>query len=762
MKESVTQEIIENAIRTVTEMSPMPTDGKWLEKITVEAGPYIREWDIEQCYRWSEWPERESHFPGTTNTDIGIDAVGIGRSDGEHIAIQCKSRQLDAHGKGTPISKDETDKFAHASENPFWAERWIVTNGDNPLSNNAQQANSMSVRPIKMIDIAIDLQQQQVGFTHEECPHCQPNPDDESRIQTKSCMQDEAVSQSIRILKEHQQSESGGLSLGQARGRVILPCGTGKTRISLRIIEKLTPAGKLSIVLCPSIALVAQIRREYLQNAATDIRLLAVCSDMTAGYDPAKEGMINTAEDPTADNSNVSASEVKGKVTTNANEIADWIRQGEDSNSLNIIVGTYQSSHRVAEALQLADAEVKVLIADEAHRTAGLRRKQKAKNGQVSDEEKRIRDFTLCHDNDAFPATYRVYQTATPRIYNTKKSGQRQNDDWIVRSMDDETIFGVELYRKSYVEAVRNGWLSDYRIIALAINDPDAYAEANALAKETKSTGRRRLTSTNYLRGLAFALAMGGATQDKENGEIVIKSCIAFMNTVDKSKNMASDLQTKAVREWLEKWLHENRNDQRAANYTLEHLDATSNVTARENGKLRLADATEEKPHGIINVGIFGEGTDSPSLNAVAFLEPRKSPIDVIQAVGRAMRTSPGKEMGYIICPILIPPSNDPEQWLSTSDMGDGWQEWERYCLLSARMTRGSRMNWNICCICTSQNLPKYNVLSLPSSVEKGNASSTGSTTALRDRRKRLWKGCWTGNPSRQWSFTAFRWMPYL
>ena len=74
-------------------------------------------------------------------------------------------------------------------------------------------------------------------------------------------------------------------------------------------------------------------------------------------------------------------------------------------------------------------------------------------------------------------------------------------------------------------------------------------------------------------------------------------------------------------------------------------------------------------------MGIFGEGTDSPSLNAVAFLEARKSPIDVIQAVGRAMRIAPGKEIGYIICPILIPPNADPESWLSTSNMEEGWQE---------------------------------------------------------------------------------------
>ena len=100
------------------------------------------------------------------------------------------------------------------------------------------------------------------------------------------------------------------------------------------------------------------------------------------------------------------------------------------------------------------------------------------------------------------------------------------------------------------------------------------------------------------------------------------------MNTVDKSKNMAQDLQTDTVRKWLQDWLHDNREDQAAAQYTLEHLDATSNVTARENAKRRLAESTEPQPHGVINVGIFGEGTDSPSLNAVAFLEARKSPID--------------------------------------------------------------------------------------------------------------------------------------
>ena len=482
-------------------------------------------------------------------------------------------------------------------------------------------------------------------------------------------MQDEAVAASILRLKEHVQSESGGMPVGEARGKIILPCGTGKTRISLRIVEELTPTGELSIVLCPSIALVAQIRREYLQNANSVVRILAVCSDETAGYSPSKEGPHNTAERPWLDNSNVSADEVKGKVTTDSGEIAEWIEQGEDVAALSIIIGTYQSSYKVADALQAAGVRARVLVADEAHRTAGLRRTRRPADNE------RVRDFTLCHDRDAFPATYRVYQTATPRIYDTRKLTRDKPGDWMVRSMDDETVFGVELYRKSYVEAVDNGWLSDYRIIALGVNDEEAFKQAKTLALNTESKGKQALTSAHYLRGLALALAMGGATQGTADRNVLIKSCIAFMNTVDKSKNMAKDLQNDTVKEWVQSWLTQNADGRAMADYTLEHLDATSNVAARDNAKLKLAESSGAQPHGIINVGIFGEGTDSPSLSAVAFLEPRKSPIDVIQAVGRAMRTAPGKDMGYIICPILLPPNVDPESWLSISSQDEGWQE---------------------------------------------------------------------------------------
>ena len=677
--------ILDQALDTLAEMNPQGTDGKWLEELTVAVAPHLKDWDIAQAWGWADWPERENKFPGTRRRDIGIDAIAYRRSDGQPIAIQCKARQLDAAGHGDNIDKPEIDKFTTATDNPYWKERWVVTNGSNQFGDNAAAVLS-TVNPdrrVKLFNIHADiLDQRQAAAAAEPDSPSHPEPDSDPQDETpprqsKSAMQAEAVAESVRILQEHAAAtDDNGNPAGQARGKIILPCGAGKTRVSLRIVEELTPPGGLAIVLCPSIALVAQIRREYLQHSAQPLRPLAVCSDRTAGYDPKKESSRNTASDPTADNSNVSAAEVKGKVTTDPAEIGQWIQEGADQESISVIFGTYQSGHRIAAALKATGTTAQVLIADEAHRTAGLRRKRNSQNRPLSPEEERLRDFTLCHDQQEFPATYRVYQTATPRIYDGKRiRSEDQAGDWIVRSMDDETIFGVELYRKSYGEAVRNGWLADYRIIALGVNDPDAYAAANALAEKTESKGKQALTTRHYLRGLAFALAMGGGTRSQEDGPVPIQSCIAFMNTVDKSKNMARDLGRDEVREWLQDWLQQNLPGQGAAGYSLEHLDATYNVAARDNAKRRLAAAAPEQPHGIINVGIFGEGTDSPSLSAVAFLEARKSPIDVIQAVGRAMRTAPGKELGYIICPILIPPHADPEKWLSTSNMEEGWSE---------------------------------------------------------------------------------------
>ena len=654
-----------------------------MEEDVAATAPHIRDWDLEACWRWKDWPERQAVFHGSSPADDGIDAVGVRRSDHGLVAIQCKARKLDDTGTGNPIGKDELDSFGHHAAADIWEERWLITNGNAPLSAPAARSVALSGKTIKIVNFAADMEAQAAASAiNGDCQHCAEDAGP-GALRSKSCMQAEALSESVATLRAHANSTTGGSPEGCARGKITLPCGTGKTRISLRIVEELCDAGDTAVVLCPSIALVAQLRREYLIHAAQPIRSLSVCSDQTAGHlaegggngrisKPAEERHLDALRgDPTLDLSHVSASEIKGRVTTDPGQIKNWIASLVGKDRLNVIFGTYQSSHRIGEALLAAEAEAKVLVADEAHRTAGLRRTAKV------DEEK-LRDFTVCHDDKRFPAVYRVYQTATPRVYDGQTRPPRGGaDGWVVRDMDDEATFGVDLYRRTYTEAVRNGWLADYRIIALGVNDPALFPLANRLARSQPKT-KNALSAAEFTKGLVLALVLGGATraEAEEFGEQppVVKSCIAFLNSVEKSKSMAAALQTEQVTEWVARWMADNGAGSPVP-YTMEHLDASSTVSQRDEAKVHLAQATPSAPHAVANVGIFGEGTDSPNLSAVAFLAPRKSPIDVIQAVGRAMRATPGKGTGYIVCPVLIPPAQDAENWLQISCPEDGWQE---------------------------------------------------------------------------------------
>ena len=628
---------VSDALAEIEQMSQRRTDGKWLEYLTRDCASLIADWDVSDAWLWQEWPDRKS-------ADLGIDVVARRKSDGRYVAIQCKSRKLDEHGRGADITKTEFDSFLAHSADPVWAERWLVVNGDVRLGHNAEA--TVGQKPVKRINIESDLRKQQ-GMAPpprpEACPHC----DGSGERRTRDCMQEEAIETSVTLLQEHAKANGSG----RARGRIILPCGTGKSRIALRIVERLTKPGQVSAVLCPSIALVSQLRSEFLAHCAVGMNALAVCSDEGVARDK------DLASDPTADLGYASASEVKGIVTTRADEIGQWIDAvAAEGERIGVIFGTYQSSHRIADALG-DGRQVQLMVADEAHRTAGLRRIAKLTG--------RLRDFTVCHDDARIPAKYRIYQTATPRIYT---GGPQKNDDWVVRDMADESVFGPELYRQSYGTAVTNGWLTDYRIIAIGVNDEDAYRTANELAEKQGS----RLSTAHFLRGLVLALVMGGALRAKG---VNIRSSINFMNLIARSRGMTEALGSEAVRDWVRRRLEAEGAESPSAAYRLEHLDAGSRVAEREHAKARLMGATDEAPHGILNVGIFGEGVDAPALSAVGFLEARKSPVDVIQAVGRVMRRAENKEMGYIICPILIPPNTDAETWLRNSGPEDGWRE---------------------------------------------------------------------------------------
>ncbi len=181
MLDTSAAKIVDDAISEIDEASTQGTDGKWLEYLTARAAPHLKDWDVDKAWLWGDWGEREDRFPNTTNQDIGIDVVAKRRSDGELIAIQCKSRRLDAEGRGSDITKREADSFLSSSAGSIWAERWIVTNGDAKLSSNIEQTLSMSSKPLKLVNVRADLaSQRQITQIAEDCAHRQPDVDDES------------------------------------------------------------------------------------------------------------------------------------------------------------------------------------------------------------------------------------------------------------------------------------------------------------------------------------------------------------------------------------------------------------------------------------------------------------------------------------------------------------------------------------------------------------------------------------------------------
>ena len=214
----------------------MTGDGKWLERLTADCATLISDWNVSAAWLWQDWPNREQFYPDTP--DIGIDVIAKREADSELIAIQCKSRKLDEHGRGTDITKGEFDSFLAASADTVWSERWLVVNGDTRLSGNAEK--TVGQKPVKLVNIESDLRTQQEldrSSRPEPCPHCDGSGD----RRTRDCMQEEAIGTSVALLQEHAKVNE----TCRAKGRIILPCGTGKSRIALRIIEELTePRGR--------------------------------------------------------------------------------------------------------------------------------------------------------------------------------------------------------------------------------------------------------------------------------------------------------------------------------------------------------------------------------------------------------------------------------------------------------------------------------------------------------------------------------------
>ncbi len=580
--------------------------GRWFEQLFMRVALQQPEFEIDGIWRWPEWPEREA-LTGLDGRDIGIDLVAR-RPSGEWVAIQCKCYD-DRHVLG----KGGIDKFLGGSQQAVFRLRWIVATCR--WGPNAERAIQNANPEIKQIDFRQHLDVQ-IEEQHAKRPVQEPWP-----------LQSDAIEDAVTGLVHHD------------RGRLIMACGTGKTFTSLRIAEQIVGDGQRILFAAPTIALVSQARREWLRQTTRRLECIVVCSDPTAGG--------------RNENEDIRVSELECPVTTDPVEIARSLYASGDART-RVVFCTYHSLGRVTEAQELHGAPAfDLAIADEAHRTTGA-----VLEGRRPTGDRKV-DFQEFHDDARLQARKRLYMTATPRLYTERSKSKLAEQGIAVVDMGDYATYGPELHRLPFAKAVDHAMLSDYRVIVLGVSEgsvtPGLRRRLEGL--DQSSTRKQAPTTNDMTRVLGVSLAVNGVTEGKsleQPGKL--PRTMAFANSILRSKWYADALMESEVLRATTRRMQTGR----AMKVVARHLDASASALQRNQELRALAHADADGECRVVcNVKLFTEGVDVPSLDAVAFLDPRDSQVDVVQAVGRVMRKAPGKRFGYIIIPVVVEPGRD-------------------------------------------------------------------------------------------------------
>ena len=591
--------------------------GRWFEQLFMRVALQAPEFEIDGIWRWPDWPEREA-LTGLDGRDIGIDLVAR-RTSGEWVAIQCK-----CYDERHVLGKGGIDKFLGGSQQPVFRLRWIVATCR--WGPNAERAIRNAYPEVRQIDFRQHLDVQ-VEEQDAKRPVQEPWP-----------LQADAIEDAVTGLANHD------------RGRLVMACGTGKTFTSLRIAERIVEDGQRILFAAPTIALVSQARREWLRQTTRRLECIVVCSDPTAGG--------------RNENEDIRISEIECPVTTEPAEIA---RSLEGDSAARVVFCTYHSLGRVTEAQALHGAPAfDLAIADEAHRTTGA-----VLDGRGSNGTRKV-DFQEFHDDARLRCAKRLYMTATPRLYTDRSKGRLAERGVDVVDMGDYDVYGPELHRLAFARAVEHRMLSDYRVIVLGVSHRSVTPGLRRRLEDLDTSPKRSQapTTNDMTRVLGVSLAVNGVTEGKaleQPGKL--PRTMAFANTIARSKWYAEALmESEVLRVTTRRML-----TGRAMKMVARHLDASASALRRNQELRALADADRDGECRVVcNVKLFTEGVDVPSLDAVAFLDPRDSQVDVVQAVGRVMRKAPGKRFGYIIIPVVVEPDRDVAAALERGTEGYG------------------------------------------------------------------------------------------
>ncbi|WP_375684225.1 DEAD/DEAH box helicase [Bartonella sp. CB15SXKL] len=577
--------------------------------------------EYEKVQTYCEWAKEH----GEDGRDIGIDLVAKIRDEEGYAAIQCKF-----YSANHQIKKEDIDSFIAASGKKIFTRRILVDSTEGNWSNNADlTCEGQGVR-IQRINL-FDLENSQIDWSTFESKG-------EATLKKKE----------PKKLLDHQQEALKAVCDGLQeadRGKLIMACGTGKTFTSLKIAETLAGQGKRVLFLVPSLSLMSQTIREWTADTAIPLRSFAVCSDTQVGK-------RRKAQDDAAE---LDVSDLALPATTDSQKLGEKANK-TSPDTMTVVFATYHSIQVISDAQKkYALPEFDLIICDEAHRTTGA----------VLGTDKSESEFIKVHNNSLIRGKKRLYMTATPRIFSDNAKKQANEIDAVLASMDDEELYGKILYSYSFSHAVKNGLLTPYKIIVLGVDEGEVSKSIQHLM--TDENYELILDDRTKIMGCYQALTKMDLKIDLGDDTRPMHRALAFCRDIKTSERICRTFNDEEVKKDLRN-LHENHKNIPPLNCQVDHINGKSGA---KNRTIKLdwlkEDAGENVCRILTNVRCLSEGVDVPSLDAVMFLHPRKSQVDVIQAVGRVMRRAKGKKMGYIILPVGVPAGVSPEEALKNN-----------------------------------------------------------------------------------------------
>ncbi|MGL2617840.1 type ISP restriction/modification enzyme [Helicobacter pylori] len=607
--------------------------GSWFEKVSKR---FLKEHDSADEYEsidlWSDWELRGK------DGDRGIDIV-ITTTSKEYIAVQCKFHQdsVSWNDLSTFLSKLQSG----VGEIGF--KKGIIISTSNLSSNALEEIEQ--IRKSKGIDI-VEISEEDFIYSQIDWEKFDPT---QTQGELPLCDKKKPRPHQIEAIKATKEYFSNPKN---TRGKLIMACGTGKTYTSLKIMEALNP--KITLFLVPSIALLSQTFREYAQEKSEPFYASIVCSDDKVG-----KGKKNKNDDDTDD---INFSELPNKPSTRPEDILSVCELAQKENKRFIIFSTYQSALRIQEAQEVGLGEIDLVICDEAHRTVGAM--------YSSNERDDKNAFTLCHSDGNIKAKKRLYMTATPKVYSESSKARAKESDNAIYSMDDEGIFGEEIYTLNFERAIALDLLTDYKVMILAVRKENLSGVTNSVnqkisrleAQGTKLD--KKLIDNEFVckiigthKGLAKQDLIALDDENKEDYNLQNKNdttpsqrAISFCKSINTSKRIKDSFETimECYNEELKKKSFKN------LTISIDHIDGTMNCKVRLE---KLEELNAFKPNTckvLSNARCLSEGVDVPALDSIVFFDGKSAMVDIIQAVGRVMRKAKHKKRGYIILPIAL------------------------------------------------------------------------------------------------------------